>query len=205
VKALTGNKFLAAAALVCLLPVTSTNNPGFGFPGAPPAQITGFYEDFNFVVSFSTFSERQGLVRFIGAGVLPKAVRSDRLEEVFSLMKKLCSHMLSLDPGIFARAAPGKPHLEHFFRPEWYEVQNVKVAGREAVVELKAYSLHPEFINEFIARYEESEKEGGEIPSARERLEKVKAEVSPKTEYHNWFLHDGTWKMSGFKHVYIRR
>jgi ABC-type sulfate transport system permease subunit len=54
-----------------------------------PLQVSEFYEDYNFVSSYSTKSERSLLIKCFSLKELPDSLKSKRLDRVFELMKKL--------------------------------------------------------------------------------------------------------------------
>ena len=62
-----------------------------------PSQISAFYEDYNFISSYSTMAERRRLIGCLGETQTPKDLKCKRLENVLTRMKKLRQMMLVHD------------------------------------------------------------------------------------------------------------
>ncbi len=67
-------------------------------PSSIPPEISEFYEDYNFVASFNTPSERDRLIDCFSQDVLPEDIRTDRMNRVFRLRKKFPPIFCPLPP-----------------------------------------------------------------------------------------------------------
>jgi len=174
-------------------------------PSIPP-QIAEFYEDYNFVASFSTPSEREELIDLFARETLPDDLRSDRMNRVFRMMKELYSRMVRIDPKMVIPVGPRTQYIKYFFLPELLDIKKIDRSGEKAVVEVCAYSVGPEFVNRFISEYEENNGEEKKmIPTEDERMGLVKRSVFPRTEFHIWLLQDGKWMRAEHKNIYIKQ
>lgn len=173
----------------------------YSFP--PPSEISEFYEDYNFVASFSTPSERDMLIGYFSLEDLPKEIRTERLNRVFRLMKKLYSRITRIDPEMVKHFGPRKQYIKYFFRSELQEIRKIDSSGKKATVEILAYSLEPEFINRYIQQYDQNQREE-DVPSNEERIESVKSQIIPKTEFHIWLIQDGNWMKAPHKNIFIK-
>ena len=170
-----------------------------------PPQIEEFYEDYNFVASFSTPPEREKLIEFFARESLPDDLKSDRMNRVFRMMKELYCRMVRIDPEMVIPFGPRTQYIKSFFLPELLDVKKIDQSGEKTVVEVCAYSVGPEFVNRFISEYEQKNGEDGEIPSEEERLDLVKENVFPRTEFHIWFIREGKWMRAEHKNIYIKQ
>jgi len=173
------------------------------YPFSTPPEISGFYEDYNFVASFSTPSERGLLIEYFSQDVLPDEIRSDRLSRVFRLMKKTYSRITRIDPKMVQHVGPRKQYIKYFFRSELLEIKKIQTSAKKATVEILAYSVEPEFVNRYIQQYDQDQEEI-RIPSDEELLESAKNQIIPKTEFHIWLHLDGNWMKAAHKNVYIK-
>ena len=174
------------------------------YPSSIPPEISEFYEDYNFVASFSTPSERDTLIECFSQDVLPEDIRTDRMNRVFRLMKKLYSRIARIDPKMVRHVGPRKPYIKYFFHSELLDVKKIDRSDKEAVVEILAYTVEPEFVNRYIQRYEANQDEEEKIPSDEERIESVQSRIIPKTEFHVWLYQNGSWMKAEHKNVYIK-
>lgn len=187
---------------------------GFSFPKDRPAsqslasipqQIAEFYEDYNFVASFSSPSERERLIDNFHREVLPEDIRSQRFNRVFRIMKALYSRMVRFDPKMVIYVGPRKPYIKYFFNSELMELRKIERSDKKAVVEVLSYSLEPEVINKFIIQFDENEGEEGKIPTDEERVQTAKSRVIPKVEFHIWYFQDGKWMKAEHKNIYLKQ
>ncbi len=199
--------FMVPLAFLLFLSGTgrSKNHPGFQPSTSISSQIAEFYEDYNFVASFSTPSEREELIGLFARETLPDDLSSDRMNRVFRMMKALYSRMVRIDPKMVIPVGPRTQYIKYFFLPELLEVKKIDRSGKKAVVEVCAYSVGPEFVNRFISEYEENNGEEEKIPPEDERMDLVKESVFPRTEFHIWFLQDGNWMRAEHKNIYIKQ
>jgi hypothetical protein len=170
-----------------------------------PLEISEFYEDYNFVASFSTPEERDTLIGFFSQNVLPEDIQSDRMNRVFRLMKKLYSCITRIDPKMVQHVGPRIQYIKYFFRPELLDMKKINRSGKKAVVEILAFSVEPEFVSRFIQQYEANQDEGEKVPSEEERLASVKNKIIPRTEFHTWLFQNGSWMKAEHKNVYIKQ
>lgn len=174
------------------------------YPSSIPPEISEFYEDYNFVASFSTPSERDTLIDCFSQEVLPDDIRTDRLDRVFGLMKKLYSRIARIDPEMVHHLGPRRPYIKYFFRSELLDVQKVDQSGKKAVVEVRSYSVEPEFVQRYIQQYEASPRDEDKIPTIEDYLQSLKDRVHSHKESHIWLFQDGRWMMAEHKNVYIK-
>ncbi len=170
-----------------------------------PSQIAEFYEDYNFVASFSTPAEREKIIDNFEREFLPEDIKSERVNQVFRMMKRLCSRIIRVDPKMVIYHGPRKAYIKYFFNSELLETRKVERSNKKAVVEVLTYSAEPEFVNRFIRQFNENEGEEDKIPSNEERVKAVKSKVIPKIEFHIWYFQDGTWMKAEHKNIYIKQ
>ena len=175
------------------------------FPSSIPQEISEFYEDYNFVASFSTPSERDTLIDCFSHDILPEDIRTDRMNRVFRLMKKLYSNIARIDPEMVQFVGPRKQFIKYFFHPELLEIKKVDQSSKKAVVKIQAYSVGPEFVNRYIQQFESNQDEGKKVAPDEERIESIKGLIVPRTEFHIWLYQNGRWMKAEHKNVYIKR
>ena len=173
-------------------------------PSSIPPEISEFYEDYNFVASFSTPSERDTLIDCFSQDVLPEDIRTDRMNRVFRLMKKLYSRIARIDPKMVLYVGPRTPYIRYFFHSELLDIKKIDRSDKKAAVEVLAYSVEPEFVSRYIQQYETNQDEEEKVPSDEERIESVKSRIMPKTEFHIWLYQNGHWMKAEHKNVYIK-
>ena len=174
-------------------------------PSSIPPEISEFYEDYNFVASFSTPSERDTLIDCFSQDVLPEDIRTDRMNRVFRLMKKLYSRIVRIDPKMVRHVGPRAPYIKYFFHSELLDIKKIDQSSKKAVVEVLAYSVEPEFVNRYIQQYETLQDKEKKVPSDKERIESVKSRIIPKTEFHIWLYQNGRWMKAEHKNIYIKK
>lgn len=174
-------------------------------PSSIPPEISEFYEDYNFVASFSTPSERDTLIDCFSQEVLPEDIQTDRMNRVFRLMKKLYSRITRIDPKMVQHVGPRTPYIRYFFHSELLDIKKIDRTSEKAVVEILAYSVEPEFVSRYIQQYETNQDEEKEVPSEEERIESVKSRIVPKTEFHIWLYQNGRWMKAEHKNIFIKR
>jgi hypothetical protein len=187
--------------ITCLMVVLALMNVS---PSSLPPEISEFYEDYNFVASFSTPSERDSLIDCFSYEVLPEDIRTDRMNRVFRLMKKLYSRIARIDPQMVQPVGPRTRYIKYFFHTELLDVQKIDRSGKKAVVEILAYSVEPEFINRYIQQYETNQENEDGIPSNQERIDSIKSRIVPRTEFHIWLYQNGQWMKAEHKNIYIK-
>ena len=176
----------------------------FQNPPSVPLEISEFYEDYNFVASFSTPSERDTLIDCFSQEVLPEDIRTDRMNRVFRLMKKLYSQIARIDPKMVQHVGPRKPYIKYFFHAEFLDIKKIDKSNKKAVVEILAYSVEPEFVSKYIRLYETNQDDEKKVFSDEERIESLQSYVMPKTEFHIWLFQNGRWLKAEHKNVYIK-
>ncbi len=173
-------------------------------PSSIPPEISEFYEDYNFVASFSTPSERDTLINCFSQDVLPEDIRTDRMNRVFRLMKKLYSRIARIDPEMVQHVGPRTPYIRYFFHSELLDIKKIERSSKKAAVEILTYSIEPEFVSRYIQQYETNQDEEKKVPSDEERIESAKNRIIPKTEFHIWLYQNGLWMKAEYKNVYIK-
>ena len=126
------------------------------------------------------------------------------MNRVFRLMKKLYSRIARIDPKMVQRVGPKMPYIKYLFHSELLDVQNIDRSGKKAVVEIKAYTVEPEFVNRYIQQYETDQDDEDRIPSNQERIESIKSRIVPRTEFHIWLYQNGQWMKAEHKNIYIK-
>lgn len=169
-----------------------------------PAEIAEYYEDYNFVTSFSTPAERDTLIDCFSEKVLPEDIRSERMNRVFRLMRKLYFQTARIDPKMVQRWGPREPYIKYSFHPELLDVKKIDRTGKKAVVEILVYSVGPGFVERYIRIYEGNQDEEKKVPTLEERIESAQSGVAPKTEFHIWMNHQGRWMKAEHKNIYIK-
>ncbi len=195
----------SALVLIFAYPGLSNGSSIFYDFDSIPQQITDFYEDYNFVASFSTPSEREELIDNFEREFLPEETRSVRFNQVFRMMKRLFSRMVRYDPQMVIFHGARKATLKYFFNSELLEARKIQRSDKKAVVEVLTYSVEPEFINRFIAQFNQNAGEEDKIPSNEDRMQTVKSEIVPKIEFHIWYFQDGKWMKAEHKNIYIKQ
>jgi hypothetical protein len=198
---------IIALAFILILPGPSLtkDRPASKSLAPIPQQIAEFYEDYNFVASFSSPSEREKLIENFHREVLPEDIRSNRFNRVFRVMKTLYSRMVRFDPEMVIYVGPRKPYIKYFFNSELMELKKIEKSDKKAVVEVLSYSLEPEVINKFIIQFDENAGEEDKIPSEEERVQTAKSRVIPRVEFHIWYFQDGKWMKGEHKNIYIKQ
>lgn len=174
-------------------------------PLSVPLEISEFYEDYNFVTSFSTPSERDTLIDCFSQEALPEDIRTDRMNRVFRLMKKLYSQIARIDPRMVQHLGSRKPYIKYFFNAELLDIKKIDRSNKKAVVEILAYSIEPEFVNKYIGQYETNQDDEERVPSDEERIASMKNRIIPRTEFHIWLYQNGGWMRAEHKNVYIKQ
>ncbi|MDH5744330.1 MAG: hypothetical protein OEZ52_12340, partial [Candidatus Aminicenantes bacterium] len=106
---------IIALAFILILPGPSLtkDRPASQSLASIPQQIAEFYEDYNFVASFSSPLEREKLIENFHREVLPEDIRSDRFNRVFRVMKTLYSRMVRFDPKMVIYVGPRKSYMKY--------------------------------------------------------------------------------------------
>jgi hypothetical protein len=202
-------KKLAFAILVPLF-CTSFLAPGHETPQSQtveklPAEISEFYNDYNFVCSFSSPQERKKLAFYFDQDDLPKSLSSGRLDKVFYLMKKLFEQIDFIDPRMVVRVKPEAPSWANVFRSELYVIEGVSLGKEKASIEVGAYELEPEIITKFISQYSEDAGDESEKLGPAERMEMVKTRIVKRKEFHKWRRRNNKWLKDEAKLIFIKR
>lgn len=191
--------FLTIGIVLAKVPCYPTDSP------STLPQISEFYEDYNFVATFSTPAERDVLIDHFAREALPEEIRNDRVNKVFRLMKKLYSRITRIDPGMVEHMGPPNSAIKYFFNTELLDVVKIDRSGEKAVVEVSAYRIGPEFVNRYIQQYETDGNGEKKIPSDEERIESVKGRSVPVKEFHIWLFRGGQWMKAEHKNIYIKK
>jgi len=194
-----------ALVLIFSYPGLSNGSPCLYDFTSIPQQIVEFYEDYNFVASFSTPAEREKLIDNFEREVLPGDIRSERFNQVFRMMKRLYSRMMRFDPKMPIYHGSRKAAIKYFFNSELLETREIERSDKKAVVEVLSYSVEPEFVNRFIDQFNENAGDEDKIPSVGDRVNTVKSKIIPRVEFHIWYLQDGKWMKAEHKNIYIKQ
>lgn len=164
-------------------------------------EISEYYQNYNFISSFSSHSERETLAGYLSQEELPQKLKSERLEKVFQSMKRVKARVIRFDPKMVIQAEPKGWNI---FPSEMIEIRDFKQNGSEISVGVAAYALKPEENFRFIALYEEHKGNEKEIPSEEERIEMTRSKFPPRIEVHKWLYINGQWMRQEAKVVFLK-
>ena len=165
-------------------------------------QITDFYEDYNFISSFSTNDERLALLNHRENAPVPGVPNSERLERVMTRMKKLRDKIRNHDPAMVKGMDKCVNYLGFPFRPVLFHIGKSRVSGNFVILEIHSYELEPEMILRFISDYDQNQSDDKRILSLEERIQ-IAQSKAPGIEVHRWSLQDGNWMKSGEDIFYL--
>jgi hypothetical protein len=160
-----------------------------------PSQISAFYEDYNFISSYSTTTERRRLIGCLEDTKIPKDLKCKRLENVLTRMKKLRQKMLVNDSEMVIWKSSTGSFFGFHFRPVLFIVGDVQFFEEKALVEVRSYDLEPSMILRFISEYD-IRKRGSDRNSSFEERVKVANGLAPNFEIHRWCCQNGNWMKS---------
>jgi len=160
-----------------------------------PSQISAFYEDYNFISSYSTSTERRQLIECLGEVKMSKDLKCKRLENVLARMEKLKQMMLINDPEMVIWKGTTGSFFGFHFRPVLFIVGDVQLFEEKAMVEIRSYELEPDMILRFIAEYDSYTKDNDKGSTLEERV-KVVSGRAPGLEIHRWCCQNGKWMKS---------
>jgi hypothetical protein len=160
-----------------------------------PSRISAFYEEYNFISSFSTTKERRRLLACMDEAKISKNLKCKRLENVLVRMKKLRQMMLVNDSEMVIWKGTTGSFFGFHFRPVLFIVGDVRLFGEKAMVEVRSYEIEPEMILRFIAEYDSHAKENDKSSSLEERVKMVNGKAS-NLEIHRWSCQNGKWMKS---------
>ena len=183
--------FCLFSALILAQIVPSFGNQILTYSDKVPLNILEYYQDDNFISSFSTRSERNLLARYIAHKTLPDQLRRDeRLDKVFKLMQKQDEKVMRVDPKmLIQRILPTR----NFISSDLVEVDHVQHNCGEILVKISVYSLDHEINMLFISQYNEYEGDEGKISSEEERLKMARSSSIFSQAIHKWTLVEGRW------------
>jgi len=161
-----------------------------------PSQISAFYEDYNFISSYSTTTERRQLIECRGELKMPKDLKCKRLENVLTRMEKLRHMILVNDPEMVKWNSPTGSFFGFHFRPVLFIVGDVQLFEEKALVEVRSYELESDMILRFIAEYDSYKKDNDKSSTLEERVNVVNGRA-PSIETHRWCCQNGKWMKSG--------
>jgi len=160
-----------------------------------PPQISDFYDNYNFISSFSTGAERRMLIEKYSRYGIPEDMETERLGKVFNRMKRLEDRFFVMDSKMVIWVGPTPKFWKFHFHPVLFDVLGIHFSGDKAVVDVVSYHVEPETILRFISAFEESEGDGHKVPSPEERILLAKC-GDPEEVFHRWVLQNGNWKKS---------
>jgi hypothetical protein len=177
-------------ALVVLL-LSRTDLPAEKKEIGAPAPIMDYYDDLNFVSSFSTLHERAELAAYLPNSPLPEKYKGGRLEKVFDRIKKVRARDVSIDPKMTVNPNP-KP--EYLLSSGLVKVESINVIGNKATVDVSIYALTPTANFWFISQYDKSGGDAKKLPSFEDWLSSTGGPLSKRTEIHTWIKVIGEWR-----------
>lgn len=160
-----------------------------------PSQISAFYEDYNFISSFSTKAERKRLMGCMGEAKIPKDLKCQRLENVLRRMKKLRQRVSVNDSEMVIWRGTVGSFFGFHFRPVLFVVGDVQLFEERALVEVRSYELEKDMILRFIAKYDNFARDKDRSYSLEERIKKIHM-AAPGLEIHRWCCQNGKWMKS---------
>lgn len=157
-----------------------------------PKNITGFYQSYNFISSFSTPSERTLLFRNF---TLPKddagkPALSNRLERVLEEMERVEKKVWKADPGIELTV----PALKKWHKPVMYRIRSFAAAEESILIHVLAYPLKKEQNDSMISWYE-SGTGNGPPNTDTDAVSRIQSGV-PYKEIHFWFFVNDRWLLN---------
>jgi hypothetical protein len=158
----------------------------------PLSHIEEFYADFNTVCSLTTSGERGRLVPCLETYRLPEDLDTERLREVFRLMKRVSQRIHVVDPEMLAPKHRSWDPVKQLFRAQFFEIKGLRNTGNGAAVTVATHVLEPEKVLRFIQEYEDPP-QGWEFPSMAELLNRVGSGVTRSQEIHIWQVKGGRW------------
>lgn len=166
-----------------------------------PSEISAYYEDYNFVSSFSSSDERKELMDYLSGGELPEKFKSERLKKILRLMKRIREKILRYDPKM---VTPVKPHGLYIFHSELIELKNFHHKGKAVEIKVLVYDLEPEKNFRFISSYDTHNGDEKEIPPVELRIQAAKSEQAPRVEIHKWVYTKGKWLKRDANIIFIK-
>jgi hypothetical protein len=160
-----------------------------------PTQISAFYEDYNFVSSYSTRAERQRLLGCLEVKKIPNDLKCNRLENVWKRMKKLRQMMIVNDSEMVIWKNRTGSFFGFHFRPVLFVVGDIQLLEENALIEVRSYELEKDMILRFIDEYDSITRDSDQSPSLRERV-KMAHLPAPGLEIHRWCCLNGKWMKS---------
>ena len=148
-----------------------------------PVEISRYYDDHNFIVSYSTPSERDRIRKIRDYGEL--ALLSERLERIGINLRSLDEKILRVDSGIYL-----KLDRSHLLLPELNEITGIREAGENKIlVDVLVRPLSPYENAHFIAEYDNSDIKDT-LPQDNLKLHR---KHMLRKEIHQWIKVDDNW------------
>jgi hypothetical protein len=160
-----------------------------------PSEISAFYEDYNFISTYSTKAERERLIGCLGGEKIPEELNCQRLENVLKRMKKLRQVISAHDSEMVIWNGSTASFFGFHFRPVLFVVGEVQLVEEKALIEVRAYALEPDMVLRFIEGYENHLNDRDKNRTFEERI-KAANMAAPSLEIHRWWCHNGKWMKS---------
>ena len=202
------SKFFCSLTTVLLLSVfLSASGRGENNPKStndkPPPEILRYYQNCNFVESFSTDSERKLLISIAKHEVSSAEPASKRLSKILKLMKDINSKVMKTDPGILF---PKRQEEMIFYG--LVEIDGIRRDDNEIKVDVIVRGIDSQSNLKLISEYEKFDKSKSPGEQDIERIRKEILDNShiiymPLHEVHTWFLFDGQWMIKDIKVVLL--
>lgn len=160
-----------------------------------PSEISGFYEDYNFISSYSTSAERKRLIGCLGEAKIPEDLACQRLESVLKRMKKLRQMMSVNDSEMVNWNGSTGSFFGFHFRPVLFVIGEVQLSEEKALIEVRSYQLEPDMVLRFIEEYGSHSNANHENIPFEQQI-KSTGMATPNLEIHRWCCHNGKWLKS---------
>jgi hypothetical protein len=168
----------------------------------PYSEISGFYDDLNCVIAFSSYAERGELAKYLAEKGLPEKFKRDRrLAKIFGLMKKIETEIIKEDPKMVIWT---KPRSGPIYYSGLIEIKKIQPETDKIRVKVIVYHLKPEINEQLIARYNEAGIDEKKVPMEEEMLGIVKPGAYQNEEVHTWVLVNGEWKKKEANFVLLK-
>jgi hypothetical protein len=156
-----------------------------------PPEINAYYDEFNFVNSFSSLTERSELAGHLSEKSLPERFGDERLQKTFRLMKKIKSRVVLEDSDMVLWSKPG---IDYLFPSELVRIERTQRGGGKIKAEVTVFYLEPKANLLLIAQYEKARGEESGLPSLKDRLSLAGPGLTHRQEIHTWVETGGEWK-----------
>ncbi len=149
----------------------------------------------NYVNAFSSWIERASMTDFRSLKRYPESVR---LKRVLSVIEKMNTQVIRIDPGMYTGRIWSNRGSEII------EVFNVEQRNDSRFVSVRVRRLAPQTKAKLVSDYETHGGRKEKLPSEEELLRMVK-DFPGRVEVHEWIFNDGTWMKTESNTMFLSR